>query len=193
MIAFVKGEVVSYTVDTVVLNQNGIGYEIVYPHTNELHLHEEILIHTYMHVTENGITLFGFSSLEEKNFFIRMIGVKGVGPKTVINMLSSQGYDKIVVAIEAGSIDQLKKIPGIGDKSARQIILDVKGKLIPSTEKENTKKTQNYPSEVQDAIDALKNLGYKQGDLQNVVNIFIENPGLSVEEYLRLGLQYLGR
>lgn len=190
MIGLVKGTVVSYTVDKVVVENNGIGFEIFYPHINDLHLHEEVTINTYMHVTESDISLYGFSSLEEKELFLRLTSVKGIGPKIAMNVLSSHTYNEIVMAIEEGDVNMLKKMPGIGNKSASQIVLDLKGKLVP-TETTTKRKEDNLAPEAKDTLEALKNLGYKQGDLNSILYIFDENPDLNSEEYLRLALRSL--
>ncbi len=188
MIALIKGNVVSYTSDKVVIETNGVGFEVFYPHTNELHLHEDISIYTYMHVSENDINLYGFSSLEEKELFLRLISVKGIGPKIAMNALTSHTYNEIVIAIEQSNVDFLKKMPGIGNKSASQIVLDLKGRLVP-TEVNVKKKDDNLSQPARDTLEALKNLGYKQGDLNSILYIFNENPNLSTEEYLRLALR----
>ena len=192
MIALVKGTVISYTADMVVVECNGIGYEISYPHINDLHLHEEVTIHTYLHATENGISLFGFSSLDEKALFLSLISVKGIGPRIAINVLASHSYNEIVLAIEQGDVAMLKKMPGIGNKSASQIVLDLKGKLVQS-ETTSRKKDDNLSQDAKDTLEALKNLGYKQGDLNSILYIFNEEPNLSTQEYLRLALRALGK
>lgn len=192
MIAFVKGFVSAYGTDYIVVDNNGIGYEIAYAHTENVRLNEEISVYTYMHVTENDVALFGFESMDEKDLFMRLISVKGLGPKTVMNMLATKGYDHIIQAIEAGDVKTLKNLPGIGEKSASQIVLDLKGKLIPTTVKSTSSK-QTYPQEIQDALEGLKNLGYKAGELSSVANIMNESPGLTTEEYLRIGLSILSK
>ena len=191
MIAFITGNVVSYTADTVILDHNGMGWQIAYPHCEELSLNKEIRIYTYMHITENEMSLFGFSSQDEKNLFLKLISVKGLGPKTAMNMLSKSGLNKIIQAIENGDVSALKKMPGIGAKSASQIVLDLKGKLVPVAVKTPAAETEVYPKEIADALEGLKNLGYKGSDLSNVGNILCEQPGLSVSEYLKIALRYM--
>ncbi len=193
MIAFIKGTVASYGVDWVIVDCNGMGYYIAYPHTDEISLNKEVMIHTYMHISENDIGLFGFSSLEEKELFLRLISVKGLGPKTAMNMLGKAGYDTIVAAIEEGNVTALKKLPGIGAKSASQIVLDLKGKLVPTNTASSAKPSQDYPPEIKDALEGLKNLGYRPNELGSVANMMKEKPGLTVEQYVKLGLQFLMR
>ena len=117
MIAFVKGKVASYGADWVVVDCHDIGYQMAYPHPENLHLNDEVFIYTYLHITENDMSLFGFESQDEKALFLKLISVKGLGPKTAMGMLSKCGYQSIVSAIETGDVTLLKKMPGIGAKS----------------------------------------------------------------------------
>lgn len=191
MIAFVKGKVASYGADWVVVDCHDIGYQMAYPHPENLHLNDEVFIYTYLHITENDMSLFGFESQDEKALFLKLISVKGLGPKTAMGMLSKCGYQSIVSAIESGDVTLLKKMPGIGAKSASQIVLDLKGKLVSVPTSSPKQVTVSYPAEIREALDGLKNLGYKQGELSAVANMMSENPGLTTEKYLKLGLQFL--
>ena len=193
MIAFIKGCVVSYTTDSVVLDHNGMGWQISYPHCNKISLNQEITIHTYMHISENDMSLYGFESDQEKQLFLRLISVKGLGPKTAMNMLGRAGSSSIIQAIETGDVAALKKMPGIGAKSASQIVLDLKGRLVTTEIHSTDHPVSAYPAEIADALEGLKNLGYKGNELTAVGNMLKEKPGLSVGEYVRLGLQYLSR
>ena len=191
MIAFVKGKVASYGADWVVIDCHDIGYQMAYPHPENLHLNDEVFIYTYLHITENDMSLFGFESQDEKALFLKLISVKGLGPKTAMGMLSKCGYQSIISAIESGDVTLLKKMPGIGAKSASQIVLDLKGKLVAVPTSSPKQDTVSYPAEIREALEGLKNLGYKQGELSAVANMMSENPGLTTEKYLKLGLQFL--
>ena len=193
MIAFITGTVVSYTTDSVVLDHNGMGWQISYPHCDSIRLNQEIRIHTYMHISENDMALYGFESDEEKQLFLRLISVKGLGPKTAMNMLARAGSSSIISAIESGDVTALKKMPGIGAKSASQIVLDLKGKLVTNEIHTSQMQSESYPKEIADALEGLKNFGYKGNDLTSAANVMKEKPGLNEVEYLRLGLQFLAR
>ena len=186
MIAFIKGNIVEYGIDWIVIEQGGIGWKVFYPHTEAIHLNETVQIFTYMHITENDVSLFGFESKEEHDLFLRLISVKGLGPKTALNMLAHTTAKRLIASIEQGDVTLLKSTPGIGAKTASQIILDLKGKLVQS---DNQKET--YSSEINDACEALKNLGYKQGEITQAAKIMSESTNLSTEEYLKIGLQFL--
>lgn len=193
MIAFIKGTVTSYTVDSVVIDHDGMGWEIAYPHTDKLSLNAEIQIYTYLHIFEGGMNLYGFETKQEKDLFLKLISVKGLGPKTAMTMLSRAGYQAIVDSVSTGDVATLKKMPGIGAKSASQIVLDLQGKLVV-TETSTSKQTgSKYSKEINDAIEGLKNLGYKQSELSNCIHYMAENPGLTVEQYMSMGLRYMAK
>jgi len=190
MIAFIRGKVAAYGADWVIIDHDGMGWKIAYPHTDALTLNGEVQIYTYLHLTENDISLFGFESREEQELFLRLISVKGLGPKTAMGMLAKAGYREIVSAVEQGNVAALKKMPGIGAKSASQIVLDLKGKLVPA-ETAGTAAKPSYPREIEDALNGLKGLGYKPSELNGVQDYMLQQPGKTTEQYLKLGLQYL--
>lgn len=192
MIAFIKGIAAAYGADWIIVDNHGVGYQIAYPHTDRVTLHQDISVYTYMHISENDVSLFGFESMEEKELFTRLISVKGLGPKTAMNMLTKAGYDEIIAAVETGNVAALKKMPGIGAKSASQIVLDLKGKLVAAPEADKTP-AEVYPLEIRDAMEGLKNLGYKQNEINGAARVMNESPGLSTAEYLRIGLRFLSR
>lgn len=194
MIAYIQGIVASYGSDYVVIDQNGIGWQIAYAHCDALKLNDPIKIYTYMHFSENETSLFGFQTQEEKDLFLRLISVKGLGPKTAMNMLSKSGYQAIISSVEQGDVTALKKMPGIGAKTASQIVLDLKGKLV-SIDNIVSKSTlvNDYPQEILDAIEGLKGLGYKSNELTHVAEAMKEKVGLSTKEYLQFGLRYLAK
>jgi Holliday junction DNA helicase RuvA len=193
MIAFIEGRIAAYGADWVVLNNQGVGWKIAYPHTDEISLNQEVRIYTYMHITENDIALYGFRSQEEQDLFIRLIGVKGLGPKTALNMLTRSSMDNIIAAVEQGNVAALKALPGVGAKTASQIVLDLKGKLVQVPVKQGAAAQPVYSSEIMDAVEALKSLGWKPAEANNAAKVMNEHPGLSVNEYLRIGMQYLSK
>ena len=190
MIAFIKGFVQSYGSDWLIVDHDGMGWKVSYAHTDKIHLNEEIMVYTYLHYTEAEMSLYGFESQEEMDLFLRLISVKGLGPRTAMNMLARASADKIILAVESGDVTALKAMPGIGAKSASQIVLDLKGRLVAAPVRSQAQQP-SYPQEIQDALEGLKNLGYKQGELGPAANKMSETPGLTTEQYLRIGLQFL--
>ena len=193
MIAFIRGTVAAYGADWIVVDNHGVGWQIAYPHTDRVTLQQEISVHTYMHLTENDVSLYGFESMEEKELFQRLISVKGLGPRTAMNMLTAAGYEAIVGAVETGNVAALKKMQGIGAKSASQIVLDLKGKLVAAPAAPSKAVAEVYPAEIRDAMEGLKNLGYKQNEVNAAAKVMNESPGLTTAEYLRIGLRFLSK
>ena len=186
MIAMIKGTVFSAGLDWIIIENQGIGYKVFFSRPETVRLNQEIRIFTYQHVREDDISLFGFLTMEEQDLFIKLISVKGVGPKTAMNILAASGYAQMVQMIETGDVAALKKMPGIGAKTASQIILDLKGKLVSAAEDE-PKSSQA----IEDALAALKSLGYKQSELAGLSKLMKEHPEMSTDEYVKLGLQTL--
>lgn len=189
MIAFISGEAAAVSRDTVTVDHDGMGWEVYYAHTDRIHTGDAVRIFTYLHIAENDMKLFGFSTLSEKQLFLKLISVKGLGPKTAMGMLARADYDRIVEAVESDDVKFLKSMPGIGPKAASQIVLDLKGKLVRAEEKK--KETEKLPAAVEEAAQGLKNFGYRQGEISHAVNKMLEQPGLSTQEYIRIGLKAL--
>ena len=188
MIAFIKGKVHSFTLDWVILDCGGIGYRIYFAHPEILKLNEEVLLYTHQYIREDEHSLFGFLSQTDYDLFIKLISVKGVGCKTANSIFASSNTDRLIQAIELSDLDYLKKLPGIGAKTASQIILDLKGKLV-SEHKEDSKISKT----LSDTFDALKSLGYKQTELNPLVKDLEKNPDQSTDALLKLSLQILGK
>ena len=128
MYNYIEGKVVDVTGSYIVIDNNGIGYLVYVPNPYVYQEDKEYKVYIYNHVREEEYTLYGFRSVQEREFFLRLINVKGVGPKLALPILASP-VDSIYDAIERENILYLTKFPKVGDKVARQIILDLKGKL----------------------------------------------------------------
>ena len=191
MLAFIQGIVTEIANDYIVLNNHGLGWLIYYAHCQQLKKEQDVQIYTYLAVSENDMRLYGFSSLMEKELFLNLISVKGLGPKTVMNIFQKVGLSLITNAIASGDVSALKKLPGIGAKSASQIILDLKGKLDMETYHQDKK--DNYPLAIEEALNALKNFGYRASDLNLVGNKMLEQETMTTEECIRFGLQFFAQ
>ncbi|NLC41590.1 MAG: Holliday junction branch migration protein RuvA [Erysipelothrix sp.] len=187
MIAYLKGRVVSIESTMITLETNNIGYRIHFSQQHKLAINDQVVIHTFLNVREDEISLFGFLSLDDLDLFRRLISVKGVGPKIALNMFLQSDSERIVSAIEAEEVNYLKSLPGIGAKTASQIVLDLKGKLVLST---TTK--ERYSEALQEALSGLKNLGYKQSEINTIEKqLAAKASGQSAEQLVRLGLQLI--
>jgi holliday junction DNA helicase RuvA len=186
MIAFIRGKVHAFGLDWVILDTQGVGYRIGFPRPEVLSLNSEVLLYTYQHIREDEISLYGFLSMDELRLFEQLITVKGLGPKTALNMMTASSFIKIISAIETGDVTFLKTMPGIGAKTASQIVLDLKGKLI-----ESEKKDSKASVEIVDAVAALRSLGYKASELAGIEKYLISLNLSSVDELIKAGLQFL--
>lgn len=173
MYGYIKGFVKDIESDYIILDNNGIGFLIYTASPYSFEIDKEYTVYLYQNVREDEISLYGFKSMDEKKLFLKLIGVKGLGCKMALPMLAAGNPSGIVDAIERENIIYLKKFPKIGDKVARQIILDLKGKLTSS---------QNDTLPVNsDLIDALKSLGYKAADINKAVKQVDSSSDLEVQ------------
>lgn len=188
MIAFVNGIVKIIRNDRVVLDVHGVGYEVYLANALSQKMNEELFLYTYQHVREDAILLFGFIKEEDYEVFMRLINVKGIGPKTAQTMLSVCSGKEMIEAIENDDIKRLKSLPGIGAKTAGLIVLDLKGKFV-SLETSDSPVSNPVWTQVQDA---LLSLGYKTNQLTKIKKEF-ENTELGEDEMLRQALILLAK
>jgi len=183
MYNYIKGIVSSYGPNYISLENNGIGYLIYVPNPYVYQEEKEYTVYIYNHVREEEYTLYGFRNEQERDFFLRLINVKGVGPKLALPILASP-VDAIYDAIERENILYLTKFPKVGDKVARQIILDLKGKLV--------KNDDLFTNDGLDELMAvLESLGYKKGDIKKVLPQV--DASLTLEQQLKDALKLLMR
>ena len=181
MFEYIKGIIDDIESNYIILNNNDIGYKIYTASPYSFNIGEEYKVYLYQHIREDENSLFGFKTKEDRNLFLKLIDVKGLGPKMALPMLATGSSTGIIDAIERENILYLKKFPKIGDKVARQIILDLKGKLVTSNET-----TPNINDEL---VDALSSLGYKNVDIKRVVSK-VDN-SLPIEEQIKEALKLL--
>ena len=159
MYGYIKGVVTKVTQKYVILENNGIGYLLIVSNPYKFKLNEECKIYTYQYVREDIIDLYGFVTEEEKDLFLKLISVSGIGPKTALSILASGTVSEIIKAIETRNDTYLRKFPGIGAKASQQIILDLKGKI--SFDEEVTYGN----SKAEDVELALISLGYSKKEI----------------------------
>ena len=188
MIAFVEGNVRLIRPHSVVIDIHGVGYEVYVSNPYAYMLGDELFLYTYHHVKEDAQILFGFKTEADYEVFLQLISVKGIGPKTALGMLSACPGQEMIRAIEEGDVKRLKALPGIGAKSASQIILDCKGKFV-SIEEETTSSNPIW-KETQAALEAL---GYKAAQLTHIKKELEKDQTLSVDAMLRKALILLAK
>ncbi|MBD5423834.1 MAG: Holliday junction branch migration protein RuvA [Allobaculum sp.] len=172
MIAYLEGTVLTLRKDSIVLKVNGmgIGFEVFVFNASTYTPNELVSLYCYQQFKEDGQVLYGFQEEEQYQLFTLLIQVKGLGCKTVLNALSAMDCQDIIRAIENADAATLKKLPGIGAKTAGQIILDLKGKIVlsePKKEKEEKKAQKPNPVYLE-VCEALLSLGFKQVEIDGL-------------------------
>ncbi|MCR5483757.1 MAG: Holliday junction branch migration protein RuvA [Bacilli bacterium] len=184
MYNYIKGMIVDQTASLIVVDNNGIGYDIYVSNPYAFELDKEYKVYLYHHITENSQALFGFKTKEEKELFLKLINVKGLGPKIALPMFATGSVDGIVDAIDRENVLYLTKFPKVGDKLARQIILDLKGKLAISSDSSTSVDSNEL-------VEVLDNLGYKKPEIKKVLpNIdYTKSLEEQIKDALRLMLK----
>src|SRR5699024_6184659 len=197
MIAYVKG-VLSYIQDEIVIvDVGGIGYEIICsnPYYFQTALNQEIKIYTYHHVREDAQSLFGFKNEDEKHLFMKLISVSGIGPKGALAIIGSVDIPEFVAAVEREDDKYLTSFPGVGKKTSRQIILDLKGKLTSlfSISEQHTDSDHNNDSKVElkETQEALKAIGYTTREINAITTQLQKEQIATTDEMVRKALALL--
>lgn len=198
MYAYIKGTLAVLNPTHVVVEASGVGYEIQTPNSYRFQkfMDQEVVIHTSLIVREDAQLLYGFINQEEKDMFLSLIKVTGIGPKSALAILVSSSPNEVKIAIENENDTYLTKFPGIGKKTARQIVLDLKGKVqineVDSSQILNAEASfgDNTPI-IKEAILALEALGYSKRELTKVEKVLAKDSFESVDDAVKKGLQLL--
>jgi Holliday junction DNA helicase RuvA len=191
MIAGLQGKLQAIGSNWAIINVGGISFQVYMPTSTLSTLGatgKEVELHTHLHLREDNITLYGFATAEELGLFQTLITVSGVGPKLALAMLSAMSVEKLTMAIATGSADLLSEVPGIGKKTASRLILELKGKIAAGW--------LGAPAELApeniDILAALTSLGYSVREATRAVATLPQDKELSLEEKIKLALQYFG-
>ena len=192
MIEYISGILIDKKSDFCIVDVNGLGYKINISRNtfNQLKkINQNIKILIYFSVSENNHSLFGFYENNEKELFMLLIGISGIGPKTAINMLSAVPVEEFKNRLIAGEVKMLTMLPGIGPKTARRIIVELKDKFVELSSEDLPIESENNNI---DAYYALKNLGYQASKIKVVINeILGKNSNLKTEEIIKESLKLL--
>ncbi len=181
MIGMLVGQVASIDARTVLINVSGVGYEAYMPTVDLSTLHEgqEVRVYTSMQVSQDAITLYGFTTQAAKRMFLQVQKVSGIGPKVALSLLSTLNVDRLLQAISEGDVTALSSAPGLGKKGAQKIILELKGSLdLNSLSQDSSRISSNktIDSGINAVIDGLVSLGWRQSDAQRAVEqVCVEN------------------
>lgn len=196
MYSYIKGSLVKRNDDTIVIDNNDIGYEINCPFSVSSKMGDlgnKVTVWLYQSVKEDDISLYGFISPEQKDMFMLLINnVKGVGPKVAHSICSQIEPDSFALAVLSSDVGMLTGVKGLGKKGAERIILELKDKFKSAPEKGASPVSVSGSSVTADAVDALVCLGYKQSDAASAVNLSFEE-GMELQEVIRRSLRSLAR
>ncbi|UTR14242.1 Holliday junction branch migration protein RuvA [Salipaludibacillus sp. LMS25] len=200
MIECLTGKIINIEPETIVIDVQGVGY-LVYcgnPYKFGEWMNNSITIYTYQHVREDAIRLYGFFHREDRRLFEKLLQVSGIGPKGALAIVAAEQPGRVIQAIENEDESFLVKFPGVGKKTARQIILDLKGKvaeLVPALTESSelvsdviSRQMTSLPKELEEALEALRALGYVEREIKKVQPI-LESQELTTDEYIKLALK----
>lgn len=202
MIASVKGKLEGVTADSVIIDVNGMGVEVIVPNNVIGRLpkqDEAIKLHTYLHIREDAMQLFGFLEKEDLDFFKLLITVNGIGPKAAIAILSSMSTDVLTFAILSEDIKTIEKAQGIGAKTAKKLVLELKDKVGVINEKTLTRGTDSELVSVsvagskvkEEAYQVLEALGYSRTEAMKSITAIEITEEMTAEELVKLALKNL--
>lgn len=180
-----------------VIETNGIGYQIALgnPYRYSSKLNKEIKLYVHQVIREDAHLLYGFDSLEEKQLFLRLGSVSGIGPKSALAIMASDDHSGLIQAVETGDVTYLTKFPGVGKKTAQQMILDLKGKFgelsIDTPFNLFDESTAQDATALSEAMEALSALGYSDKEVKRVEKQLKEVENLTTDEYLRQALKLM--
>lgn len=201
MISYLRGKVLLTTAETAIIDVNGVGYEVYCSGGvfRQITVGAVAEIYTYLQIKEDGATLFGFESMKEKELFLKLISVSGVGPKLGISVLASISADEFAMAIATTDVKRLSAVKGLGKKTAEKIVLELHGKIsaaevlgasgddyIAKAEAQASPKL--FPVD-EEAVSALMGLGFTRTESVQAVKKARENGATTVEEVIMRALQ----
>ncbi|MCK4556984.1 MAG: Holliday junction branch migration protein RuvA [Candidatus Aminicenantes bacterium] len=194
MIAYLKGNLIKKSTNQAILDVGGVGYRVWIPLSTYLklgNLNETMELFIYTHLTDNSLSLYGFSTEEEREIFLKLISISGIGPKLALNILSGIEASDLEDAIRKSDVARISLIPGIGKKTALRIAVELQEKL----EKKERALAASGFEEKEDLISALMNLGFKRKEVETVVDEAIKSLSLEAgfEKLLRDSLRRMAK
>ncbi len=184
---YIKGKVTLVKGNYIVLENNDIGYQIKTANPFKFETDTIITLWTYLHVREEIMDIYGFTTPEERDFFLQLISVKGLGPKGALAIIASDSIEKVIHAIKNSDTKYLQRFPGIGVKASQQIILDLHGKINFGEDKTSEDPKIGYITE------ALKAMGYRQNEIKSVTPIIEKNLDQPTATLIKIVLKSLSK
>ena len=193
MYEFLNGELAHILPTAIVVDVHGVGYQVVFanPYRLQDSLKKQIKVLVQQVVREDSITLYGFISSEERELFQRLISVSGIGPKSAMSILANDDTEGFVNAVESGNVTYLTKFPGVGKKTAQQIILDLKGKFEAVPEETTKAVVSTNQATLEEAKEALLGLGYSAKEITKIWKSLEAAAPSTTQEALKLAFKLL--
>lgn len=195
MYEYLEGKVTIVTPSYIVIDVQGVGYRVLTANPYRYHENDVTRIYIYQAVRETELTLYGFVDSDEKQLFEQLLNVSGIGPKSALAILASADHSGLINAIANDDASYLTKFPGVGKKTAGQIVLDLKDKILQlDTGNQNSKEIMTASNDIlplSDALSALESLGYRTKDVEKIAKKLRELPETTTDDYLRQGLTLL--
>ncbi|HLA12787.1 MAG TPA: Holliday junction branch migration protein RuvA [Pyrinomonadaceae bacterium] len=206
MIAHLSGTLLSKQATSVILDVGGVGYEVTIPLSTFYDLEDagsDVQLRIYTHVREDALQLYGFKTARERELFLRLISVSGIGPKLGITLLSGMSADEMISSIRTNNLARLTLIPGVGRKTAERLVVELRDKIasLSAADEDQTTAASGPAATItsedavrSDALSALLNLGYQRGAAEKAITAAIDDgASLTVESLLRSSLRKLAR
>jgi Holliday junction DNA helicase RuvA len=206
MIAHLSGTLLSKQATAVILDVGGVGYEVTIPLSTFYDLEDlgsQVKLRIYTHVREDALQLYGFKTVRERELFLKLISVSGIGPRLGITLLSGMSADEMIASIRTNNLARLTLIPGVGRKTAERLVMELRDKVAmlssPELEEDPGAKTAAPPEPTADsvradALSALLNLGYQRSAAEKAIgSVLAESEEISVESVLRGSLRKLAK
>jgi Holliday junction DNA helicase RuvA len=203
MIAYLSGKLLEKQANSVIVDVGGVGYEVIIPLSTFYELGEEgadVQLRIYTHVREDTLQLFGFKTEREREIYLKLISVQGIGAKSGITMLSGMSADEIITAIRTDNVVRLTAIPGVGRKTAERLVIELRDKIKDLLEGGAKESAAGGAPETsgdavfEDALSALINLGYNRSAAEKALKQAMqEGTEMTVQKLLRRSLQQLAK
>lgn len=193
MYEYFEGIVTVITPSYIVVDVNGVGYKVYSPTPFAYQKEDKAKIFIEQVVRDTGITLYGFQSEDDKGLFLKLLSVSGIGPKSALAIMAAEDANSLAKAIEQGEVKYLTRFPGVGKKTASQIVLDLKGKLgdyVARLDRQDEEQG-NIPPALNDALLALIALGYTQKEVDRITPKLEEVNADTADQYIKNGLALL--
>ena len=191
MYEYLNGIIAIVKPNFIVVDVNGVGYKVFTPSPYAYQEGQKVRVFIEQIVRDTGVTLYGFQTEDDKGLFLKLLSVSGIGPKSALAIMAAEDSNSLAEAIEQGEVKYLTRFPGVGKKTASQIVLDLKGKLGDYVKNANKEALAEIAPELNDALLALLALGYTKKEVDRITPALIEEEKTTADQYIKKGLALL--